>query len=144
MRTHEPTPQAAGRRQKAKKPVKISGKIIKGIGESGSFLSIDWVTEGMNRCFSFRPFPGTLNIEVSKNIQKILRAAEGERLIAGQEGFCDALLFKGVIAASIPCGVVLPLVENYPADLIEIVAPMHLKEALGLTDGDGITIEIEI
>lgn len=124
--------------------MKIIGKIIKGIGESASFLTIGWVAEGINECFSFRPFPGTLNIEVSRNVQKILRAAEKKRLIAGQEGFCDALLFRGFVGAAIPCGAVLPLVDNYPEDLLEIVAPVHLKEALGIAEGDNVTVELEI
>ncbi len=121
----------------------MTGKIIKGIGESGSFLSIGWVEEGMRNAFSFSPFPGTLNIKVTRHVQENLRQAGKERLVAGQEGFCDALLFKAAIG-EIPCGVVLPLVQNYPEDLLEIVAPVQLKETLKVTEGDEIRVEIEV
>jgi riboflavin kinase len=136
----------AGReeRNKKRRVIRARGKIIKGVGESGSFLTIDWVAEGLKKCFSFSPFPGTLNLEIPEDVQKDLRLAGKERLAALQEGFCDAFLFRAVLEESVACGVVLPLVENYPGLLLEIVAPVHLKETLELKEGDELTVEIEI
>jgi len=37
--------------------------------------------------------------------------------------------------------VLFPEVENYPDDKIEIVAPLRLKEHLGVGDGDQLTWE---
>jgi riboflavin kinase len=37
--------------------------------------------------------------------------------------------------------VLLPEVANYPKDKIEIVAPVRLKEALNVGDGDPLVLE---
>ena len=37
--------------------------------------------------------------------------------------------------------VLLPDVKDYPKDKIEIIAPMRLKEAFGVEDGDQLTLE---
>jgi riboflavin kinase, archaea type len=37
--------------------------------------------------------------------------------------------------------VLLPEVTDYPKDKIEIVAPLRLKDALGVRDGDRLTLE---
>jgi riboflavin kinase len=37
--------------------------------------------------------------------------------------------------------VLLPEVEDYPRDKIEVVAPVRLKEALGVKDGDPLILE---
>jgi riboflavin kinase len=66
-----------------------------------------------------------------------------KRIVSAQEGFCDALLFEGKVGPY-PCGVILPLVPEYPNSILEIVAPVHLKETLGLDDGDGIEVEVSI
>ncbi|MGH7926494.1 MAG: DUF120 domain-containing protein [Candidatus Binatia bacterium] len=35
----------------------------------------------------------------------------------------------------------LPEVQDYPKDKIEIVAPIRLKDAFGVKDGDRLTLE---
>jgi len=47
-----------------------------------------------------------------------------------------------MIADKYNCGVVLPLVPNYDESLLEILAPVHLKDSLGLKDGDEVTVEL--
>ncbi len=125
--------------------MKIKGKVIKGIGESKGFLSIDWVDRQLNEKLKFEPFKGTLNIELDDvETQVLLKERARERLVHQTEGFCDAVLIKGVIDEKYQCGVVIPLVENYDGRLIEIVAPVHLKDALGIKDGDEVALELEL
>jgi CTP-dependent riboflavin kinase len=123
--------------------MRITGKIVKGIGESASFLSIPWVSRQMREKLGFQPYEGTLNVSVEDpGIQRALRAHEGDRLCSEAAGFCDAFIFRGMIEDKYQCGIVLPLVPNYDECLIEILAPVHLKDSLGLSDGDTITLEL--
>lgn len=125
--------------------MKIKGKIVKGIGESKDFLSIPWVYKQILDTFRFTPYPGTLNIILDNdNIQKILKENGKDRLVHQAEGFCDALVFRGVINNNYECGVILPLVERYDEKLLEIVAPVHLKQSLHIDDGDEVTLELYI
>ncbi|HEY3278559.1 MAG TPA: DUF120 domain-containing protein [Syntrophorhabdaceae bacterium] len=125
--------------------MRIEGRIVKGVGESKGFLSIGWVAEALTEAFRFVPFPGTLNITLDDpDIQAVLKEKGPIRLAHRTEGFCDAILVRGMLNGKYECGVVIPLVENYDRRLLEVVAPVHLKETLHINDGDMVSLELEI
>jgi CTP-dependent riboflavin kinase len=66
-----------------------------------------------------------------------------------KSGFCGARLYPIEIQSSqdaaadkIKGAILLPDVTNYPSDKIEIIAPVRLKEAFGVQDGDQLTLEL--
>ncbi len=123
--------------------MKIKGKIVTGLGESGKFLAIDWVNRAVCEKFTFSPYCGTLNIEVKDpSVQRDLVRMGSERIASPEAGFCDALTYRGRINGRYDCGVIIPLVPNYPEQILEIVAPVHLKNALNLKDGDEVELEL--
>lgn len=125
--------------------MRIKGKVVRGIGESKGFLAIDWVKQQLYEKLKFFPFPGTLNITLDdENVQRILKERGTDRLVHQIEGFCDALIFKGLINDKYECGVVLPLVEKYDEFLLEVVAPVNLKQGLHIDDGDEVTLDLYI
>jgi CTP-dependent riboflavin kinase len=124
--------------------VKITGKVVKGLGTSKSFLSISWVDEQLREKLRFLPFQGTLNVALDDvKVQGILKEKCTGRLVSGTEGFCDAVLIKGRINDRYECGVVIPLIEKYDERLLEVVAPVYLKEALHIGDGDEVTLNLD-
>jgi riboflavin kinase, archaea type len=125
--------------------MKVKGKVVKGIGESRGFLSIDWVDRQLKEKLRFQPFYGTLNITVDDvQVQGILKEMATERLAHQTEGFCDAVLIKGMINDKYECGVVIPLVKNYDEKLLEIVAAVHLKDTLKIEDGDEVSLDLYV
>ena len=123
--------------------LKVHGKIQRGLGESGNFLGISWVNNQIQEKMRFSPWQGTLNIVLDDGeAQRILRAREAERIVAGEPGFCDAIIFRGMINQKYECGVIIPLVPSYPENILEIVAPVRLKDALGVDDGDMVELEL--
>lgn len=125
--------------------MKARGKIIKGIGESLCFLSIGWVHEQLREKLRFLPYMGTLNVAADDpGVQALLKEKSTERIVAQEEGFCDAVLVKGRINDRYECGVIIPLVEKYEEGMLEVVAPVHLKDALCLGDGDEVTLDLDI
>jgi len=128
-----------------KTPVKVTGTIVTGLGVSASFLAIPWVKDQLSKSLSFAPYCGTLNIELQDpEVQKALKSRSGKKVLPAEKGFCEALLFEGTVAGRFPCGIILPLVVNYPENVLEIIAPVHLKQALGISDGDRIEVELEV
>jgi riboflavin kinase len=126
-----------------KKALKVTGTVVSGVGESGTFLAIPWVNKQIAEKLHFSPYCGTLNIDVrDPGVQKEIKKRCGERILPEEEGFCDALVCGGMIAGKYPCGIILPLVPNYPDNVLEIVAAVHLKKALRIEDGDGVEMEI--
>ena len=124
--------------------MKIKGKIVRGIEESGKFLAVDWVNKAVREAFGFTPFPGTLNIDVTDpSIQRRLIEQDAGRIHAANPGFCDAIIARGRINNRYDCGLIIPLVPNYPEQILEIVAAVHLKNALGVEDGDEVELELE-
>ncbi len=133
----------AGAQRKERRSLKLTGTVVTGLGQSASFLSIPWVSGQLAEKLNFSPYLGTLNIDVhGSSIQKALKRLGKEKIVPAEEGFCDALVFRGMVAGRYPCGVILPLVPGYPQSILEIVAPVHLKQALGVNDGDGIELEV--
>jgi riboflavin kinase, archaea type len=131
------------RTQRKGESLKISGAVVAGLGESASFLAIPWVNSQVLGILGFSPYLGTLNINVrDPEVQRILKVRCSGRILPEAEGFCEGLVCGGTIAGRYPCGVILPLVPDYPANILEIVAPVHLKEGLKIEDGDVVEIEL--
>jgi CTP-dependent riboflavin kinase len=133
-------------------PRRVEGIIFSDLGEAGRFMSLEWVQEALRRQLAFTPFPATLNLRPKaqpdaaawETLQRELKRID---LFPAESGFCAARLFLVDIrtpAANGPvvrAAVLLPDVANYPKDKIEVVAPMRLKDQLGVSDGDQLTLE---
>jgi riboflavin kinase len=135
------------------KPARLNGIIFSDLGQASTFMALEWVQRGLEQTLGFVPYPATLNlrpqdsedVRVWKAVQKEIR---GIPLSPMHGGFCSARLFPVAIQwAGEPrsekprAAVLLPEVSGYPHDKIEIVAPVRLKDELGLEDGDQLTVE---
>ncbi|MBI4529178.1 MAG: CTP-dependent riboflavin kinase [Deltaproteobacteria bacterium] len=125
---------------------KITGVIFSDLGQAASFMSLDWVQNLLQEKVGFKPYPATLNLRLESATEirqwKLIREENpGLDFPPADAGFCSARLFLVEIAGRIPGAVLLPEVKDYPANKIELVAPVHLKEILGLQDGGSLTLE---
>jgi len=132
---------------------KINGVIFSDLGQASSFMALDWVQRALRQSLGFAPFPATLNVhpETGEDLEiwESLRSEfEGIPLESSREGFCSARLFPVEIRkpsdgrqATTRGAVLLPEVKGYPKNKIEIVAAVHLKDQLGVQDGDQLTLE---
>jgi riboflavin kinase len=99
----------------------------------------------MKQKAGFTPYAGTLNLRLSHEGVKRRELLEEKcaMKILPAEGYCSGKLFKAFIG-SVECAVVIPEVPGYPSDILEIIAPVNLREALKLKDGDEITVTVLI
>lgn len=124
--------------------MRIKGRLVRGKEESGRFLTISWVSEQIEEKLSFTPYPGTLNIRIEdKGLQERLKGIIKERIVHKDNGFCDALIVRAKINERIEGGIVIPLVEGYPEDIIEVIAPIRIKDVLTIEDGDQVILDVE-
>lgn len=124
--------------------IKIKGKVTSGVGKGKGFVEIDWVSEGIKRLLGFKPFPGTLNVKVSKEnfsfISKI--KDEGLTLRSPVPGFCNAMLVKASIGG-LPCALVFPEESRWiHKNTFEIIAEDYMRKRLGLENGSEVEIDI--
>ena len=129
----------------------VKGVVFSDLGRAGAFLGVDWVRDAIRERVGFDPFPGTLNVrargtdltrweQVRKHAGKIV-------LSSPDPAFCNAFLFTGSLEGwkSQPesherIAVVVPEVKEYPADKLEIIAAVSLKQTRSVRDGDELTV----
>jgi CTP-dependent riboflavin kinase len=133
--------------------VEIRGVIFSDLGSAKVFMALDWVKRAVADKAGFPAYPGTLNVEVKEAEDKALwsqvkRHRKGIEIVPPDPAFCPARLYPAEIADAraprekrLPAAVLLPGVEHYPDDKIEIVAAVNVKERLGLRDGDALIVE---
>jgi CTP-dependent riboflavin kinase len=127
--------------------LKISGKIFSGAKQGAFFTQLDWVREQCRQKLGFVPWPGTLNLEIpldSMSLIEELRAEEGIELVPPDSNYCSGRVFP-VSIEGIPAAIVSPAenVRVHGKNIIEIISPKWLKEALGVKDGDWVTLAID-
>ena len=125
----------------------LTGKVVSGVNKASFFTQLDWVQEQCSEKLGFRPYPGTLNVEISEEslpALEALRKETGIGLIPPDPAFCAAktllLDIEGVTAAMI-----IPSedVNVHGKNIVEILAPLRLKDALSIEDGSTVSVMIK-
>jgi riboflavin kinase len=127
--------------------VRIRGRIFSGVGEGRYYVSLEGYRKQFIEKLGFDPYPGTLNMRVLKEemyFRKRLDEEDGVLI----DGFKTEDRTFGEVKA-FPCrikgiegAVVIPKRTHYPKDILELISPVKLRDALGLKDGDVIEVEV--
>ena len=123
--------------------IRFSGKLISGGGEGRKYVELEWVKQQVKDKLGFDPYPGTLNLRLdSENVKRRVVLEKNAKLrLCHSEGYCTGLLFKAALDG-LPCGVVIPQIENYPENMLEIVAFENLRQELRLHDRDLVKVTV--
>jgi riboflavin kinase len=128
-------------------PYSLTGSVISGLGEGRYYMSLAPYCEQFRRILGGDPFPGTLNLRLSSASRDVKRKVDSLpwTRIQGfvQEGrtFGEARTLPCRIG-DLPCAIVVPGRSHYPDDVIEVISTAELRAALGLSDGDLVTVEV--
>jgi CTP-dependent riboflavin kinase len=130
---------------------RLTGVIFSDLGQASSFMALDWVQQLLQGRLGYRPFPATLNVRPKsvEDVQawrRVQNSPTGAPLTAAADGHCGAKLYHVEIyqeadSVKVSGAVLLPEVDDYPQDKIEIVAPVRLKDHFRVHDGDQLTVE---
>ena len=127
----------------------IHGQLASGIGRGSHFTRLSWVREQFIDRLGIDPFPGTANLivddPVSLKAWKLLQHQPGIKIVNPNSGpnDCDARCFPVIVEGKIDAAIVLPDVNGYAEEQIEIVASIGLRDALGIGDGDTVALQIK-
>jgi len=124
----------------------LTGKIVSGVRKASFFTQLDWVQEQCARKLGFRPYPGTLNIEIDKSVVSVLETLQGKSgiaLVPPDPEFCIAKTLPVTIGTE-KGAIIIPAedVNVHDKNIIEVLAPLRLKTALGVNDGDTVTLTV--
>ena len=124
----------------------FEGRVASGAGQGAYFLALSWVQKELERTLAFRPFPGTLNLRVAPRIRQALFARREEflRIADPSAPQCPGYLKEVVLKAKgrryEAAWLILPE-QTMHRDIVEIIAPVALRESLNLNDGDLVDVE---
>ena len=131
----------------------IKGRVVSGAKKAAFFTQLDWVLQQCSEKLGFKPFPGTLNVEIlpeclleAESIQeeKGLELAPPDPNDPIDSTFCTAQVLP-VSIEGIHGAIIIPeeKVKIHDKNIIEAIAPVNLKDALNVDDGDIITLTIQ-
>ena len=122
----------------------VTGKIISGEQKGAFFTQLDWVQNQCQEKLGFKPFPGTLNIEIPAeiipHIEELIKKNALE-LASPDSNFCSGHVYP-VNIMGVGGAIVAPAedVRVHDNNVLELIAPICLKEAMDVDDGDEIML----
>lgn len=123
--------------------MKIQGEIISGDSKGQYFMSLDAYKVQFMGILGFEPFPGTLNLKISKDsAHRIGGLKEKMDTVKGKGTFGDVKLIKARINDEIDGALVFPVKTHHNSEILEFIASLNLRKSLNLRDGDLVTLEI--
>ncbi len=125
----------------------LSGKVVSGVRKAAYFTQLDWVEEQCKEKLGFKPYPGTLNLEISEKDFPIIEALQKEKgveLIPPDPKFCVAKAMPLSIG-HVSGAIIIPAeeVRVHGKQVIEVISPVGLKETLRVDDGDYLELKIK-
>jgi len=125
--------------------ITLRGKVFTGIGEGRTFTRLDWARKQFQDKMGFEPLAGTLNIQLSPDDErlKLLKSFKGIE-IEPPKGFLSGRCFRALIKGQVEGAVVIPESSRYPTNVVEVIAPVNLREEFSLKDGDEIELKIKL
>lgn len=127
----------------------LTGRVISGVQKASFFTQLDWVQEQCLEKLGFRPYPGTLNLSMEileKGLPTVkeLRKQAGLKLIPPDPNFCAATVLP-VYLGGVKGAIVVPAedVNVHGKQILEVLAPLRLRDSLGVKDGDWVTLVLD-
>jgi riboflavin kinase len=135
--------ESDSRRLLEKYMITLRGKIAVGLGEGRHYISREGYRNQLIQKLGIDPFPGTLNLVIYEPLElHEVEAVKIEGFTDENRTFGECICFPARING-IKCAIVRPKRTSYPPNLIEIIAPVNLRNALKVSDGDEVIVALE-
>ena len=137
-----------GSLSEALRSVVITGEVFTGLGEGAYYVSLNGYRTQIIEKLGFDPYPGTLNLRLTDPSDVYFREVLSHRAGILIKGFSDGRRTYGSVKAfkakirGIDAAVLLIERTHYGRDTLEVVAPVNLRQALNLEDGDKVSLEV--
>ena len=133
--------------------VELRGRVTGGMGEGRHYRSLPGYREQFLERLGYEPFPGTLNIDLtdeSVRARAALSAIDAVPIDAWEDDertFGPASCYPATVEAGgesfDEAHAIVPERTHHDESQLELIAPVKLRDELGLGDGDRIEILIE-
>jgi riboflavin kinase, archaea type len=131
--------------------VELKGILVSGMGEGAYYMSLKGYTKQFKSKINYVPFPGTLNVKLSK--KEYIETSLQFRTLNGIliESFSDekrtygwVKCFKAKLNNSIDCHLIILERTHHDNSIIELISKANIRKYGKLRDGSKLTIKIPI
>ncbi|MBB43387.1 MAG: hypothetical protein CMM44_06445 [Rhodospirillaceae bacterium] len=126
--------------------IQINGVVATGEGQATSFTQLKWVSDAFFRHLDIRCHPGTVNIKVNSSkdlsLWNIVKEWPGIVLPPPKSDWCASRAWYARINCKVFGAVILPEVESYPKNKIELISAVSVRGVLNLKDNDAVSLEV--
>ena len=127
----------------------VNGTVFTGLGEGAYYISLKGYRKQFVRTLGFDPYPGTLNLRLTSPLDRMVRDTLEKLPGIEIEGFEDGHRTYGGAKCFIAKinnvdGAVLVIERtSHDNSVLEVIAPVRLRDRLNLKDGDSVRISID-
>ncbi len=132
-------------------PVEITGVVFNGMGEGAYYVSRAGYKREFIRLLGYEPYPGTLNLRIAsaRDLEAIRRWRVSSTPVVippfreGGRTFGAVKVYQVSIPDfEHPVHAIYAERRHYSDDVLELISPKSLREALGLKDGDPLVVRL--
>ncbi|MFB6298744.1 MAG: DUF120 domain-containing protein [Halobacteriales archaeon] len=134
--------------------LELRGTVTSGMGEGRHYISLSGYMKQFRERLGYEPFAGTLNLELdaeSVRLRAGLRTFEPIPIDGWEDDdrtYGPAVCYPASIETATgdryeECHVIAPERTHHDEDQLELIAPVKLRDALELEDGDHINVYVQ-
>lgn len=129
--------------------ITLEGTVFTGLGEGAYYITKEHYKKQFLEKLGFEPYPGTLNLKLTSDYDTKTRteleaypAIEVEGFKNGERTFGTVKCFPVLIENRVKGAIILAMRTHYDVSVLEIIAPVCLRKALNLKDGNKVKVEV--
>ncbi|MFC4540334.1 DUF120 domain-containing protein [Halosolutus amylolyticus] len=137
----------------SKSPLIFKGTVTDGLNEARHYISLDGYKEQFKNRLGYEPYPGTLNVTLSRrdvperSVLEVKSGIDIDSWSDDERTYGAATCYAARVEADSedvfePAHVLVPDRTHHGEDAIEIIGPVSFRDELELTNGDHITIHV--
>jgi len=126
----------------------FEGSVFSGMSQGGYYVSQPFYREQLREMLGFDPYLGTLNLRLREGFLEQRRVLEGwpairiEGFRGEDRAFGGGRCYPLVVNDEVEGALVVADRTSYDLSVMEVIAPVSLRERFGLEDGDTVRLTI--
>lgn len=126
----------------------IHGLLFTGLGEGAYYISRSGYVKQFRKLLGFAPYPGTLNLTVDPediNLRRQMTHLKGLEVSGfknGRRSYGPVKCLRATIGGRYEAAALVIERTHHGEAVLELIAPVNLRKAMGLKDGDRLSVAI--
>ncbi len=131
--------------------VRLEGYVFTGLGEGSYYLQIPHYAREFGEKLGFKPYPGTLNLRLlgKEHVFRRLMVEKAADIVIkgfsnGRRAYGGARCIRALMNDEEEVAIIFAERTHYSKEVVEVIAPICLRERFKLSDGDRVTLKVVI